>query len=116
MRGNAHTGILHVLGVPSPQNTVDHDKIENIEFPSFLIHSPEVKNECTPVNIWSLESSERSIYISMTSRARFSENYKDLFGGIFGQRVPSDGLQSVVHAWSSDTIYLIQTNFLHEIM
>ena len=38
------------------------------------------------------------------------------FGGIFGQRVPSDGLQSVVHAWSSDTIYLIQTNFLHKIM
>ena len=34
--------------------------------------------------------------------------YKDLFGGIFGQRVPSDGLQYVVHAWSSDTIYLIQ--------
>ena len=42
--------------------------------------------------------------------------YKDLFGGIFGQRVPSDGLQSVVHVWSSDTIYLIQTNFLHKIM
>ena len=42
--------------------------------------------------------------------------YKGLFGGIFGQRVPSDGLQSVVHAWSSDTIYLIQTNFLHKIM
>ena len=33
------------------------------------------------------------------------------FGGIFGQRVPSDGLQYVVHAWSSDTIYLIQTDF-----
>ena len=42
--------------------------------------------------------------------------YKDLFGGIFGQRVPSDGLQSVVHTWSSDTIYLIQTDFLHKIM
>ena len=42
--------------------------------------------------------------------------YKDLFGGIFGQRVPSDGLQYVVHEWSSDTIYLIQTNFSHKIM
>ena len=37
--------------------------------------------------------------------------YKDLFGGIFGQTVLSDGLQYVVHVWSSDTIYLVQTNF-----
>ena len=37
--------------------------------------------------------------------------YKDLFGGIFDQRVPSDGFQYVVHAWSSDTIYLIQADF-----
>ena len=37
--------------------------------------------------------------------------YKDLFGGIFGKRVPSDGIQYVVHTWSSDVIYLIQTNF-----
>ena len=42
--------------------------------------------------------------------------YKDLFGGIFSQTVLSDGLQYVVHVWSSDTIYLIQTNFLHKIM
>ena len=42
--------------------------------------------------------------------------YKDLFGGIFGQRVPSDGLQYVVHEWSSDTIYLIQTTVIHKIM
>ena len=42
--------------------------------------------------------------------------YKDLFGGIFGQRAPSDGLQYVVHEWSSDTIYLIPTNFSHKIM
>ena len=42
--------------------------------------------------------------------------YRDLFGGIFDQRVPSDGLQYVVHVWSSDTIYLIQTSFFHKIL
>ena len=42
--------------------------------------------------------------------------YKDLFGGIFGQRVPSDGLQYVVHTWSSDTTYLIQTGVFHKIL
>ena len=38
------------------------------------------------------------------------------FGGIFGQRVPSDGLQYVVQTWSSDTTHLIQTNFPRKIL
>ena len=42
--------------------------------------------------------------------------YKELFGGIFDQRVPCDGLQYVVHVWSSDTIYPIQTISPHKIM
>ena len=46
----------------SPQNVVGHDMIENIEFPSFLINSPEVKNECISVNIWSLETLEGSMH------------------------------------------------------
>ena len=50
MGGNSHTGILHVLGVSSPRNTVGHGAIENIEFPSAQINSPEVKNECTTVS------------------------------------------------------------------
>ena len=59
-RGSSiHTGIIHV---PSPKTTVGHDTIENIEFPSFLINSPEVKNECNSVNIWSLETVEGSMY------------------------------------------------------
>ena len=52
-----------------------HDTIENIEFPSFLINSPEVKNECTSVNIWSLEALEGSIFVKMTPRAQCAENY-----------------------------------------
>ena len=38
-------------------------------------------------------------YISLISHKRTTD-----------QRVTSDGLQYVVHTWSSDTIYLIQTN------
>ena len=74
MRGNAHTDILHVLGAPSPQNAVGHDTIENIEFPSFLINSPEVKNECISVNIRSLETLEGSIHTNRISRAQCAEN------------------------------------------
>ena len=47
--------------------------IENIEFPSFLINSPEVKNECNSVNIWSLETLEGSTRTNRTSRAQCAE-------------------------------------------
>ena len=67
-------GIIHVLGVPSPSNTEGRDTIENIEFPSFLINSPEVKNECISVNIWGLETLEGSTRTTMTSRAQRAEN------------------------------------------
>ena len=51
-----------------------YDMIENIQFPSFLINSPEVKNECNSVNIWILETLEGSIRNTMTSRAQSAEN------------------------------------------
>ena len=76
MRENTHAGIIHVLGVPSPQNTVGHDTIENIEFPSFLINSPEVKMSVpqSTFGFWSLETLEGSIFVTMTPRAQCAEN------------------------------------------
>ena len=86
-----------------------YDMIENIDFPSFLINSPEVK---MTVHIYSLEMFEIPWYHARN--APKTSRYHDLqgpFGGIFDQRVTSDGLQYFVHTWSSDTTYLIQTNF-----
>ena len=85
----------NVLRVFSPQNTVGHDTIENIEFPSFLIYSPEVKMSVSQsiFGVWRYlrpYMQYHDITRAIRRKLVVIVVYNDLLGGIFDQRVPSD--------------------------
>ena len=63
----------------------------------------------TSQSIFGVWRHKRVICNSTTSLTHIIMTYKDLFGGICGERVPSDGFQYNVHVWSSHTMYPSQT-------